>query len=87
MNNVLPGQEDYLRASDLGERLGGISAQQVRMLLKFKRLIELYREGNRIFWRPTKKGEPFITFEYAGPKHSDGQQLIYKESILENFEN
>lgn len=82
-------QEDYLPASDLGQRLGGITAQQVRMLLKFKGLIESYRDSeNRIFWRPTKKGEPFISFGNIGPKHSagaSGQQLLYRECIMENF--
>jgi len=96
-------QENFLSASELGVRMGGISAQQVLALLKFKGMIESYRDAQkRIHWAPTGKGLPFITFTFkkfslippsfgaVGRKHSagtSGPQLIYKESILEIFEN
>lgn len=83
-------QEIHLTASDIGKRLDNISAQQVNKLLETQGLIESYRDKkNRIHWKATEKGKPYIILKDTGKKHGDGtpvQQLMYLESVLENFD-
>lgn len=79
-------QELTLTASDTGNRLGGISGQQVNKMLQEKGLQDSFRDTkNRLYWSPTEKGKPFAVLKDTGKKHSDGtpvQQLMWRESIL-----
>jgi len=79
----------YLTAFDLGQKMGGLSAQHVEMLLKFKGFIESYRgPKNRLFYRPTEKGSPYITLKDTCQKHENGttvKRLLYRRDILKSF--
>jgi hypothetical protein len=76
-----PEQEDILTPTQIGQRLGGLSAIKVNKLLVERGFQEKAEDGT---WALTEKGKPFGRWDITNKKHSDGtsvRQLRWIASI------
>lgn len=83
---VAPQQADHLTPTDLGTRLGGLSAMAVNGLLHDLGFQSSWRDDKRRqHWEPTEQGKPYAVWLDTGKKHSDGspvRQLRWSAGIL-----
>jgi Rha family phage regulatory protein len=83
---LAPQQEPSLTPSDIGTRLGSLSARAVNEMLIERGLQVMHRDakGNR-YYEPTEEGRPQAVFMDTGKKHGDGtpiRQLRWAASII-----
>jgi len=82
---LVSDQERYLTPTEIGVRLGGISARKVNTLLLEHGLQFKYND----VWTPTAAGKSYAVLLDTGKKHSGGtpvQQLKWRESVVATLE-
>jgi hypothetical protein len=84
---LAPQQEAHLSPTDVGVKLGGMSAIAVNSALAKHGFQTGWRDSkNRPHWEPTDKGKPFAVWLDTNKKHSDGtpvRQLRWSSGIID----